>query len=38
MVWIDSKKPDGKIPEKIVRRENITIGAISLESRELEAI
>jgi hypothetical protein len=38
MVWIDSKKPDTKIPEKTGKRENITIGAIPLESLEVEAV
>ena len=38
MVWIGGKKPVGKIPEKTVKRENITIGAIPLESREVEAV
>jgi hypothetical protein len=38
MVWIDGKKPVSKMPEKIVKRDNITIGAIPLESQEVEAV
>ena len=38
MVWIGGKKPVSKVPEKIVKRENITIGAIPLESQEVEAV